>query len=380
MDISPHSLQSQALPPSTHLRIMTFDANNDLLWNGLVSASPQGSVFLRSDWLDMLRSTDKRGLDFLRIGYFDAKQRLVGGWALPYRKLGGLRYAAVGFEFFYAGPLLLPELSCPTMHYSKERHTVLSELAQMMRQETDFAVAETHPSLQDVRDFLYQNWTISPEYTHIWDMLEPDAILARMNREKRREIKRGMEAYQFAHEELHMQNFEEFIVIYQKTMRKFGWYPSSNWRDSLYQRLEWMCSQDGCRLYTARTPSGALAAAVLVLLSREDQTVYLWRMAHDSDLRDSRIVPALYWWSSLAISQHEPNLRYVNFGGSPLPSLGQFKDYLGAQPIQHFRLIHRRPSVRLGLWRGVDQARDLGRKILAQYPWLDRIRIKAGGF
>lgn len=361
-------------PSATPVRLLPLGAAADPRWDELVETSPQGNAFLRSDWLAMLRDTDGRGLAFHRIGYFDKQDKLVGGWALPYRSALGLRYAAEGFEFFYAGPLLAPELATPDMHHIKQRHEVLTQLANTMRQATDLVVAETHPSLHDVRDFLYDDWVISPEYTHIWDMADPDYILQQMNREKRREIRRGMAEYKFAREEYNPSAFAEFMAVYRKTMRKFDWYPAHDWQLRLNRRLDWLRECDGYRLYTARNPSGGLAAGVLILLSPADQTAYLWKMGHDTDNRDSRVVPALYWSASMDIAENEPKLRYMNFGGSPFPSLGQFKDYLVGQPTLHFRLIHRRPSVRLGLWRLSENYKCAGRQLLARYPALDGVR------
>lgn len=364
--------QSHSGNPSG-IRILNLNSDDDR-WDSLVAASPQGSAFLRNDWLNMLQETDHRNLEFLRVGYFDTKEQLMGGWMLPYRNHLGLRCAAEGFDFFYAGPLLCPELSTPDMHHLTERHAVLTGLATYMRRETGLVVTETHPSLQDVRDFLFSGWIISPEYTHIWDMLHPEALLARMNREKRREVRRGLETYNFARMEGNEQAFDGFMHIYRATMRKFGRYPTLDWQTRLQRRLEWLLPRDGYRLYTAYTQSGDLAAGVLVLLSREDNTGYLWRMGHHPELGGSRVVPALYWWAALDLSRNKPQLRYINLGGSPLASLAQFKDYLVGQPTLHFRLIHRRYSVRLGLWWLEDRVRTQARRQVAKYPQLEKIQ------
>jgi hypothetical protein len=37
-------------------------------------------------------------------------------------------------------------------------------------------VAEAHPYFQDARAFLCQDWQMAPEYTHLWDLCNPDAV------------------------------------------------------------------------------------------------------------------------------------------------------------------------------------------------------------
>jgi len=96
-----------------------------------------------------------------------------------------------------------------------------------------------------------------------------------------------------------------------------------------------MRQRDGCRLYTARTAAGDLAAGVVVLLSREDATAYLWRQGSSPDLVQAGGIPALYWHAASDLAAEFPN---VNFGGSPQASLSQFKDYLGAEAVPHFAL------------------------------------------
>lgn len=51
-----------------------------------------------------------------------------------------------------------------------------------------------------------------------------------------------------------------------------------------------------------------------------------------------------------ALANEGDHWRFLNFGGSPQASLSLFKEYLGASPTLHFRLIHRSSDPRLWLW------------------------------
>jgi len=161
--------------------------------------APQGNVFLRSDWLGMLCETDAQDLHILRLGCRNRTGRLVAGWAIPYRRQWGHRFAN-GFDLFYNGPLLEPGLSSPNIHHVSERLRALSLLARGLRESTSLVVAEAHPEFHDARALLYDGWIVSAEYTHLWDQAVRETTLERMNREKRREIRRGLESYDFRRE------------------------------------------------------------------------------------------------------------------------------------------------------------------------------------
>ena len=374
----PFSSADQAPSAPTVSITNTPTTTDDAEWDHLIAASPCGNVFLRSDWLRMLCETSSDTLRILRLTARDGQGRLRGGWAIPYREQGGCRFSH-GFDFFYCGPLLAPDLIAPTVHRISERQHLLRELADAAASATDVVVAEAHPRFQDARAFLYQGWQVAPEYTHLWDLRDPEAILRTMNREKRREIRRAQERLNLAREDADDRTLGSFITLYRATMSRFSWYPTPRWETVLRQRIAWMRARERCRLYAARTKQGELLAAVLVLLSHEDETAYLWRMGNDPAAREAGAIPALYWHAALDVGGPAAPVRFVNFGGSPQPPLGQFKDYLGATPTLHFRLIHRRESARLRLWQWREAARDRARRLLGGNPALIQLYRRLAG-
>lgn len=348
---------------ASKLRIARLQDGEDPDWDQLVADSPHGNSFLRTDWLRMLARTDA-GIRVERYGVWDQRGWLRGGWALPLRQQFGLCFATE-YDLFYASPMLAPDLTPPAFSNRGEHDAVLSLLARAFGDDCAVIAAEAHPALSDVRAFLDAGWSVAPVYTHVWDLDEADLILARMNREKRREIKLGAQSYRCEQETLCGASLEQFLHLYRLTVHKFGLAPGTAWERGLRERLGWMEGIDGCRLYAARTGDGRLAAAVLVLLSPDDQTAYLWRMGQDPGTTERSAVPTLYWSVALQLReamQQGNAIRFVNLGGSPQPSLARFKDYLGATPTLHYRLIHRQRSGRLRLWEAQLQARALARR------------------
>ena len=62
------------------------------------------------------------------------------------------------------GTILVSGRRMPGGNWRGDRHTDV------------MVVAEAHPYFQDARAFLCQDWQMAPEYTHLWDLCNPDAV------------------------------------------------------------------------------------------------------------------------------------------------------------------------------------------------------------
>ncbi|MFZ5918251.1 MAG: GNAT family N-acetyltransferase [Chloroflexota bacterium] len=347
------------------VEVRELETNEYPAWNDLVADSPQGNVFLRADWLHMLGETDP-DLGLLILGCFD-KNRLVGGQAVTCQRRWGMTLSA-SFEFFYNGPLLSPDMPDQRASRVAKQRQILSALAEGMSARLAYIDVDTHPSFQDARPFLRSGWQVEPIYTHIWRMDDIERAWLDMNREKRREIKRAGEQFVFGVEESDPA-MDAFLPLYHGTMGKFSWRPSARWEAIFRRRFHWMQERDGCRLYTARTEGGQLVGGVVVLLSRQDNTAYLWRQGSARGFVEAGGIPALYWHAATDLAGEFPN---VNFGGSPQLSLDRFKDYLGAEAVMHFRLVKCNSRYRLAVFERALKSKDIVYNLVmgvAYGPW-----------
>lgn len=355
---------------TTGSTVIRLDASYDKQWDKLVAASPQGNSFLETDWLRMLVDTSKDGLQVDRVGCLGKDGTLKAGWALPFQIYRGGTRRSFGFGLRYSGPLLDASLTTDPRNVIHRGRT-LSDLSEYALTHYDLVVAEAHPALQDLRMFIYDGWRVVPEYMHAWDLRESEANFGNMNAEKRREIRRGLEAYRYGRDDITDANFDEFMRLYQTTMQlrhEVGL--GSAWTEQFRTRIRWMDQRDGCRLYTARSETGELMAGVTVLMSPADQTAYYWMAAYDQVHRDSRLVPALYWYVGQQLIETVPEFHYANLGTSPQKSLCQFKDFLGASPVLRFTLLHERKSLRSLVLNSYEQAKN----VLRRYVHLWRAR------
>lgn len=340
-------------------------------WDALVQDSPQGSAFLRSDWLRMLAETDGARLQVLRFALRDDGGRLQAGWALPVRPCCG---GAIShhFELFYAGPILAADLDSGAVRQASARYDALAALAAAVAARIDLIVAETHPALQDLRALLRGPFTLVPVYTHRRPISDLPDVWTAMNRDKRREIRRASEQLHLA-EDREADAVTAFIDLHRRVVLRFGQAPTRRWAEVLRTRVAWLQARDGARLYAARDGASVRRASVLVLLSRENREAYLWRAGFDAETVGLGTIPALYWSVAEALAPPKAGAavdatpwQWINFGGSTTTSLGRFKDYLGATPTLHFRLLHRRAGPPPWLWEGRELALRAARGLRAR--------------
>ena len=358
--ISPRKEEElKPLASAANIHLIALDESYDEQWDELVTASPQGNRFILSNWLKMLVDTSRVGLHADRVGCIDSKGKLLAGWVIPYKQTWGVR-RSYGFGLRFSGPLLSPLLG-----NDARKNQALAMLSEYARGNYGMINAENHPSFLDLRVFLTDNWIVVPNYQHIWDLTDTDTVFRNMNREKRREIRRGLEAYNHSREELNDNTFEQFFALYTRTMQlRHQVSLAGDWLNELRTRLMWMADEDGIRLYTARSESGELMAGLLVLMSPEDHTAYYWMAGYDQTERDSRLLPSLYWYTNQAICASDPHIKYINLGISPQSSLSRFKDMLGAEPTLFFTLLYQNRTMKPLLLNGYEQTKAFARRFL----------------
>ena len=358
--ISPRNWEeSKPIASASNIYLISIDESHNEQWDELVVSSPNGNRFILSKWLKMLVDTSHFGLHTDRVGCIDSKGNLLAGWVIPYKQTWGVR-RSYGFGLRFSGPLLSPRLSNGAM-----KTLALSMFSEYAQSNYGMINAENHPSFLDLRVFLYNNWSVVPNYMHIWDLTDTDTVFRNMNSEKRREIRRGLEAYSHSREELNDNTFEQFFALYACTMHlRHQVSLGGDWLNELRTRLMWMADEDGIRLYTARSESGDLMAGLLVLMSPEDHTAYYWMSGYDQTERDSRLLPSLYWYVNQAICASDPHIQYINLGISPQSSLSRFKDMLGAEPTLFFTLLYQNRTMKSLLLNGYEQTKAIARCIL----------------
>ncbi|MBI5954335.1 MAG: hypothetical protein HY865_21980 [Chloroflexi bacterium] len=310
------------------MEVRKIPAEESAAWDNLVGASLQGNIFLTYEFQSAWCETDS-SLHLLRLGCYDKNGRLVGGQSVFHKKVFGLRIPFPLSIFYASTPILSKEIQ----EDHEAQHEVLSALARHSRKYFPFLKIEFHPSLKDVRPYLAEGWRAHPEYTYIWDISNPEAILANMNR-KRKYARKAQEEYLLAHES-GKEIIDDFMELYRETMRKFGWRPEDSWATTLRGRIEWMQARDMVRLYTFRMKSGELVGIVVCILSRINRTAYFILISYNHSINCKEFHPGIHWYAARDLL---PEFSLADFGEGSIPSIYSTKDSLGAKSTPYWKL------------------------------------------
>jgi hypothetical protein len=313
------------------VRDLTFQEYGE--WDQLVHESPQGSVFLQSDFLQMLCNSDK-SLKFVILGCFNTKGRLKAGQAYLYRQLVGIN---IGFDtsYFYNGPVIA-ESHCEARSSKAEFEcNCMTSLANEMSRRFPNISVDTHPSISDLRPFIRLNWKINLHYTHIWDLKDPESLWHKIREGERKKINHAQKDFAFQKETWNEAG-QQFLNVFQISMKKHEWQPDNKWNHIFSDRVRWMEDRNLCTLITARDDRKELKAGALVVLSKEHKTAYFWRLGYVLQMANSGIVPGLcYAASNLLVNE----VDRIDWAEGMTYGQSSFKDRMGTNLEPYYKLI-----------------------------------------
>jgi hypothetical protein len=293
-------------------------------------------------------------LHVTRLGCYDEHGQLVGGQAVFHRNVLGIRVQN-NLSISHISTPVLPRI---IQDQGWKRYKILTILARESRKHFPYLRAEFHPSLIDARSFLEQGWRVVPKYTHIWDISDPEALLANMQRKRRYYVRNAQKNLIFACESGEAV-LDDFVRLYREDMKKFNWHPERAWDETFKKRVRWMESRGYFRLYTCRTKDGQLLGMATVILSRINQTAYGWLMAYDHTAGNQEFTPAINWFAAQDLSSE---FRSYDIGESYRHSLYTTKDSLGNSSVPYWTVAT--PSTK-GWTRVYNQLKGLKQSLIS---------------
>jgi len=294
-------------------------------WDDLIRHSLQRTVFLEYEYLNMWVDTNPT-FHLTRIGcYDDSSKKLVGGQAFLHKNYLGIRLSTILNLFYVSTPILRD--SAP--QDDTDQLEVLRTLARYVKKHLPYMLVEVHPSLTDVRPYLFNGWQASCEYTHIWDLKNRGAPLENMHHRSRSRVQHAEKDLVFARESS-ANALGEFVQLYRKTMAKFNWHPDNKWEMNFRKYVNWMEARDMFRLYACRNVNGEMIGAILYILSRINRTVYVWLIGYNPE-------KAIKGWSDTlnchAAQELSNEFDFFDFGEGSRESIYRAKDTAGTTSV-----------------------------------------------
>jgi hypothetical protein len=299
-------------------------------WDQLINSSPQGSIFLLNDCLSAYVENDPE-LHLFRLGCFDDRNNLLGGQALIHKKRAGIvRVQTLVHTWSY---LDTPIVAGHIIQGSQEYYAIVYALAHKVRQSFLYYKVFCHPSIQDVRPLLQNQWSAEPEYAHIWDLQNPEALLNELRKKKRfRQADAMFQSLQFSSEKKG-EIIEEFIPLYKKTAEQIGCKLSKSWERIFRALVDQMLDRNAIRFLTCRRNSGELLGVTTYVLNQIQNTAYGWQLAHIPLHGEKDFIPALYLYAIKILSTEASS---IDIAEGIRPTLYYFKDSLGTRSTPLF--------------------------------------------
>ncbi len=182
-----------------------------------------------------------------------------------------------------------------------------------------------------MRPFSYQDWQIETSYTHFLHFTDPGAVWNKLDPRLQAQITSSGELLSFKID-LKDTRIRSFSVRASQTPHSLSAgrpLPAS----TIEKAIRWMGERDLCRLVALSDKNGRELAVSLLILSRENRTIYVWKTVYRDRNLESEILPFLTWQSYLHLAD---GFDHMDLGGSPNQAISQLKDRLGCELLPKF--------------------------------------------
>jgi hypothetical protein len=331
------------------------------VWNALVAASPDGSIYSTPEYLDVLCSeTDAH----FRILVAERAGEVVGGIALYERKNFWGTYLAGRYLLYYNGFVLKSHPSKYPSERTSKQLEALSALEEVIGRANYGRVLIKGRSTQgDVRVFLDRGWNVTPSYTYVVPLSNVASLWTQVEQNLRRLVNRcENEGFQLSDDE----DFDSFYRLHHQTHLRKGapiYLPQEQFR-RYFERLK---AQNLCRLFHVRTREGRAVATQLVLMGKHP-VCHTVSAASDEEFLRSGCTAFLRWKVFEKLSQ----LGYAatDLTDAKLSPITHFKSQLGGSLEANFVLeLPDRGKFRIEkvVYRGGSLVKQSVRKAVASF-------------
>lgn len=296
------------------------------LWDDLLDASPQGSVFCRSWWL---KATDT---DVRVLGCFE-KGRLVAGIPLYVRKRFGIKLCVMPNLTQTWGVVVEP-LQVKTASAASREMEILRIFARNLAQHRFFFQA-FHPNLQNWLPFYWNGFKQTSRCTYVLDDLsDVGRIWKEMSGKVRGDIRKAEKA------DVKLTPCDADLV-FEAVAKTFGRQQmkipySGEYLRRLYQAAK---AHDSGECFAAQDGAGRVHAAAFLIWDRK-RSYYLVG-GGDPQLRNSGATSLLIWHM---IQFSAKRTAVFDFEGSVVESIERLFRKFGAKQV-HYNYIIRLPAL-----------------------------------
>jgi len=289
------------------------------LWQNFAEKSPQNNIFNSIKWLRLISSV--KNTEFHIIGSFKS-QELVGGCALYLESSMEGKIAKFAPLSQYGGILLSDQESDYLHKRQKHNQEIVDSLISYIEENYDYVNLINHPSLVDVRPFIWKGWNVDIRYTCYTkgEQLSPDIV-----RRAAIAAKNGIKVSEIFEP-------ETFYRLWSNTFKTKGIKPPLDLSEFCKLTRE-LKADNVLRMFCTTTSSQEIISAVLLLLDKD--TVYYWQAASDPEYLN-------LGGNQLLIETITKDLKdkklVMDLAGADIESISFYKSSFADRLVSHYRV------------------------------------------
>ncbi len=291
------------------------------LWDEFVESSPQGTFFNSVKWLQILSSVYNRTL---RILVCKNKTEIRAGIIFFENKRFTWKLITPVFLLPFNGPLFADNQNIKYQKSIADNLHLSQLIIDKLHQDYNYIVLDTHYSTNDVRSFLWQNFSTKPIYSYLCNI--DKNIESNFNQSLRKKIRKCSEHQVQIFES---EKTELFLSFYENSYSRHKLKPPIQLPE-LKLLVENILTLDNSRLYLVGLDGEPVAGRIIL---EHKQIIYdlLAGSIDQSGLASSFLVAEI-------MKKYASDFFYFDFLGADHPEIEQFKRGFGGKLVHRFRI------------------------------------------
>lgn len=286
------------------------------VWDELVASSPQASIFHSTVWNQMLHDTAPEKQEWEQ--FICEKDGVCLGGIILHYPCSGLKRQAAAPLLGYNGPILSANINYQEPYKTVPGYEIILELLKNVKGLTNRITIKNQPEIWDTRAYAYNGWKVETNYTHILACSSPESIWEKMDSTLQEQITTSQYSIKTDITDIQIQKFSQHAAA------------RTSQAGVLEKRIHWMKEKGLCRLVTIIEQDSKELATALFILSKENRTIYMWKVICLTERAESDILPSLIWQSYLSFGSA---FERMDLGISANMAVSNVKDRMGCALI-----------------------------------------------
>lgn len=287
-------------------------------WDEFVRHSPQGTVFNTTVWYRVLHEV--LGKAWVLYGCHK-NGALCGGCILVRSRKGGIDLLLPPLFTPYQGLVLRPRISPRTSAEVEDTLRIVTHIESEIRRRSAMAVLIHHPTMIELRPFVWSRWDTIPRYTFRLHLDPSPEAFACLRYDVRSRIRRAQDAGLSVRT---VDDISDHAPLYAASYDRHGQRPPvpAHVLTQWFRRLH---DEGIARAFAAFDSLGRTHAFRIII--KDGPVAYDWVAGADTSLIKQGAPSLLVWRITEELSR---DCEFLDFMGANTPSIAAFKAGFGA--------------------------------------------------